>query len=99
MNIEPLLPHSDVILYLVQDDKYIVHVGRLIPLSDVAQQSTRAIVGQYQIVITPDHDWNSEIAITYFTLRMNIAKTDGKSLYSGGKWTSPYFCLGQYYNH
>ena len=28
MNIEPLLPHSDVILYLVQDYKESVHVGR-----------------------------------------------------------------------
>ena len=73
-----------MILYLVQDDKYIVHVGRLIPLSDVAHQSTRAIVGQYQIVITADNYWNAEKSISSVTLRMNITEIAGKYLYSGG---------------
>ena len=63
MNIKPLLPHSDVILYLGQDDKASVHVGRSVPLSDVTQQSTGAIVGQYQIFITAYHDWNYERVI------------------------------------
>ena len=84
MNIKPLLPHSDVILYLGQDDKASVHVGRSVPLSDVTQQSTGAIVGQYQIFITADHDWNYERVIPSVTLRMDITETDGKSLYSGG---------------
>ena len=84
MNIKPLLPHSDVILYLGQDDKASVHVGRSVPLSDVTQQSTGAIVGQYQIFITADHDWNYERVIPSVTLRMDITQTYGKSLYSGG---------------
>ena len=84
MNIEPLLPHSDVILYLVQDDKESVHVGRSVPLSAFTKQSVRAIVGQYQIVITADHDFNAEKAIHSVTLHMNITETAGKCLYSGG---------------
>ena len=74
MNIKPLPSHSDVILYLGQDDKASVHVGRSVPISDVTQQSNRAIVGQYQIVITADHDWNDEKAIPSVTLRMNITE-------------------------
>ena len=71
-------------MYLVHNDKYIVHVGRSVPLYDVTQQSTRAIVGQYQIVITADHDWNADKSISSVTLRINITETDGKYLYSGG---------------
>ena len=84
MNIEPLLPHSDVILYLVQDDKETVHVGRSVPLSAFANQSAREIFGQYQILITADHDFNSEKAIPSITLHTNITETAGKCLYSGG---------------
>ena len=84
MNIKPLLPHSDVILYLGQDEKASVHVGRSVPLSDVTQQSFREIVGQYQIFITADHDWNYERVIPSVTLRMDTTQTYGKSLYSGG---------------
>ena len=72
MNIEPLLPNSDMILYLGQDDKDSVHVVRSVPLSDVTQQYNRAIVGQYQIVITADHDWIDDKVISSVTLRMNI---------------------------
>ena len=84
MNIEPLLPHSDVILYLVQDYKESVHVGRSVPLSAFTKQSFRAIVGQYQIVITTDHDFNAEKAIPSVKLHINITETAGKCLYSGG---------------
>ena len=84
MNIEPVLPHSDVILYLVQDDKESVHVGRSVPLSAFTKQSIRAKVGQYQIVITADHDCNAEKDIPSVTLHMNITETAGKCLYSVG---------------
>ena len=84
MNIEPLPSHSDVIQFLGQDYKERVHVGRLVLLFDVTQQNTRAIVGQYQIVITADHDWNDEKVIPFVTLRMNITEIAGKCLYSVG---------------
>ena len=45
INIEPLLRHSDVILYLGQDDKVSVPVGRSVPLAAVTKQYLRAIVG------------------------------------------------------
>ena len=73
-----------MILYLVQDDKESVHVGRSVPLSVFTKQSVRSIVGQYQIVITADHNFNSEKAIPSITLHMNINETAGKYLYSGG---------------
>ena len=73
-----------MILYLGQDYKASVHVGRSVPLSDVTQQSNRAIVGQYQMVITTYHDWNDDKARPSVTLRINVTETDGKSIYSGG---------------
>ena len=45
MNVEPLLPHSDAILYLCPDEKVSVPVGRSVPLASVTKQSFRAIVG------------------------------------------------------
>ena len=83
MNIEPLPSHSDAILFLGQDCKERVHVGRSVPFYDVTQQSNRSIVGQYQIVINTDHDWNDEKLIPPVTLCMNITEIAGKSLYSG----------------
>ena len=84
MNIEPLPSHYDVILFLGQDYKERVHVGRSWLFYDVTQQSTREIVGQYQIAITADHDWNEEKVIPPVTLRMNITEIAGKCLYSVG---------------
>ena len=49
---------------------------------DITQQYTIAIVGQYQIVITADHDCNEEKVIPSVTLHMNITEIAGKCLYS-----------------
>ena len=75
MNIEPLLPHSDEILYLCQDNNASAAVGRIVPISAVTKQYSRAIVGQDQRVITTDHDWDGEKVITSVTLCMNITET------------------------
>ena len=43
VDIQPLLPHSDAIVYLGQDDKSSVPVGRSVPLSDIGKKSDRVI--------------------------------------------------------
>ena len=55
--IQPLLPHYDVIVYLGQDEKSSVPVGRSVPLTAVGNQSDRGTVGQDQRVVTADYDW------------------------------------------
>ena len=71
-------------MYLGKYYKASVAVGCAIPLAAVTKQSARAIVGQDHIVITADHNWNSDKLIPYVTLCMNIIETAGKYLYSGG---------------
>ena len=84
MNIEPLLPHSDVILYLGQYEKVSVPVGSSVPIDAATNQYAREIVGKYQRVISKDHDCNYEKVIPSVTLHMNITETAGEYLYSGG---------------
>ena len=84
MNIEPLLPHYNVILYLVQDEKSVMHVSRSVPIAAVTNQYFRSVVGNYHRVVTTDHDWNSDKVIPLVTLHINIPETYGESLYGGG---------------
>ena len=84
MDIQPLLPHSDTILYLVQYYKASVPVGLSVPLVVVGNQYSRVIFGQDQIVVTADHDWHADKMVTSVTNRMNITERAGESLYSGG---------------
>ena len=84
INIKPLPPHYDVILYLGQYEKSSVPVGHSLPLDAVKNQSDREIVGQDYRVTTTDHDLNYYKVITSVTIRINITQTYGKSLYSGG---------------
>ena len=59
-------------------------VGTSVPLTDVTNKSSRAIVGQDQRLIAADHDWDAEKVITSITLRMNITETYDISIYSDG---------------
>ena len=45
IDIEPLLPHYDAVLYLVQYDKVSVSVGRSFPFAAVTKQYFRATIG------------------------------------------------------
>ena len=80
VDIQPLLPHSEVIVYLGQDNKSSVPLGRSIPLDDVGNKSARVIVGQDQRVVASDHYWHAEIMVPSVTNRMNITETSGESL-------------------
>ena len=60
-----MIPNSDKILYLGQDEKVSVPVGRSPPLDAATKQSIRSIVGQYQRAIDADNDWNSETGNTH----------------------------------
>ena len=84
MDIQPLLPHSDAIIYLGQDYKASVPVGRSVPLADVGNKSDRGIVGQYQIVVAADRYWHADKMVPSVKNHINITETDGESLYSGG---------------
>ena len=46
VDIQPLLPHSDVIMYLGQDDKARLPVERSVPLAAVGKKSPRRKVVQ-----------------------------------------------------
>ena len=83
VDIQPLLPHSDAIVYLGQDDKSSVPVGRSVPIADIGKKSARGIVGQYQRVIAANQDWHAEKMVPYITNCMNITETADKLLYSG----------------
>ena len=84
MDIQPLLPHSDTILYIGQYYKASVPVGLSVPLAVVGNQYSRVIFGQDQIVVTADHDWHADKMVTSVTNRMHITETYGESLYSDG---------------
>ena len=93
INIKPLPPHYDVILYLGQYEKSSVPVGHSLPLDAVKNQSDREIVGQDYRVTTTDHDLNYYKVITSVTIRINITQTYGKYLYSGGTNVPGYIFL------
>ena len=84
VDIQTLLPHSDEIVYLGQDDKSSVPVGRSVPLTAVENKFSRGIVGQYQRVVAADHNWHAEKIVPSIKNRMNITETAVKLLYSGG---------------
>ena len=84
MNIRPILPHYDVILYLGKYDKASVTVGHLVPITYLTNKSPREIFVQDQRVIDAYHDWNYEKVIPSVALHMNITETAGEYLYSGG---------------
>ena len=84
VDIQPLLPNSDTIVYLCQYEKASVPVGRSVPLDAIGKQSDRRIVGQDQRVVAVDHDWRYQKMVHSITNCMNITETSNKSLYNGG---------------
>ena len=84
VDIQPILPHSDAIVYLGQDDRASTPVCRSVPLAAAGKQYARGIVGQDQRVVAADHDWRAEKMVPSVTNCMNITETAGKFLYSGG---------------
>ena len=72
VNIQPLLPHSDVIVYIGQDEKASVPVGHSVPLVAVGKKYDRVIVVQDQIFVSADHDWHAEKRVPSVTNHMNI---------------------------
>ena len=84
VDIQPLLPHSDVIMYLGQNDKSSVPVGCSGPLSAVVKISARGIFGQDQRVVAAYHNRHYEKFFPFVTNRMNIPESSGESLYISG---------------
>ena len=54
VDIQPLIPHSDAIVYLGQDNKVNVNVGRSVPLASAGKQSAIEIVVHDQRVVAAD---------------------------------------------
>ena len=75
VDIQPLLPHSNAIVYLGQDEKSIFSVGRSVSLAAVGKQYYRGIVGHYQRVVLAYHDWHAEKMVPSNTNCMNITET------------------------
>ena len=56
VDIQPLLPHYDAIVYLGQYNKPCVPVGHSFTLAVVVNKTSRGIVGQDQRFVAADHD-------------------------------------------
>ena len=84
MDIQPLLPHYGVIVYLGQDDKASVTIVCSVLLAAVGKQYSRGIVGQDQRVVSADNNWHAEKMVPSVANRMSTTEKSGKSLYSGG---------------
>ena len=73
------------LLFVGQDDKTGVQVGRILPISATARQSTWAIVLTGESVECEDHDFSSEDITPSEILRMNLKDMLGKYLFIGGE--------------
>ena len=83
-DIEPCLQPDIGMSYNSGDDKASAAVGRHLPVSATAKQSTRIPVGVGgDAPKAADHDFCCERVIPTVIHRMNISRDPGESLYSG----------------
>lgn len=80
----PCLSPTRAMSYNGADDKASVPVGRKVPISASARQSTRVLMEPGQKPKASDHDFLSERGVASVIHRMNISNNPGDSLYSGG---------------
>ena len=76
---------KEALLYVGQDDKTSIPVGRTVPIAATSRQSVRAIVPMDKEVRAADHDWRAEKIVPSVTHRMNLTKTAGDLLFGGGE--------------
>ena len=79
-----LEPHN-ALIYVGQDDKTKIPIGRKLPTAATSKQSVKAIVSTDTSASAADHDFTSEALIPSVTLRMNLSVNPTDSLFSGGK--------------